>query len=151
MSPLSLDHIMVYSLRTLYLLTAPHNPSGSYGTALLVPLPYSVNDHSKARGARCARPLRYGNLGQNRVELLTPSLSEKCSNRLSYWPQLYKEGRAGRVRDGVSDRFGSASLRKRLSRRKEVIQPHLPVRLPCYDFTLLMKRTFDVALHCWLN
>ena len=29
-----------------------------------------------------------------------------------------------------------------LSLRKEVIQPHLPVRLPCYDFTLLTKRTF---------
>jgi hypothetical protein len=25
--------------------------------------------------------------------------------------------------------------------RKEVIQPHLPVRLPCYDFTLLIKHT----------
>jgi len=32
-----------------------------------------------------------------------------------------------------------------------VIQPHLPVRLPCYDFTLLMRRTFDVALLCRLN
>ena len=30
-----------------------------------------------------------------------------------------------------------------LSLRKEVIQPHLPVRLPCYDFTLLTKRTLD--------
>ena len=29
-----------------------------------------------------------------------------------------------------------------LSLRKEVIQPHLPVRLPCYDFTPLTKRTF---------
>ena len=28
---------------------------------------------------------------------------------------------------------------------KEVIQPHLPVRLPCYDFTPLTKRTFDSA------
>ena len=37
------------------------------------------------------------------------------------------------------------------SRRKEVIQPHLPVRLPCYDFTLLTKRTFDVAPHYWLG
>jgi hypothetical protein len=27
--------------------------------------------------------------------------------------------------------------------RKEVIQPHLPVRLPCYDFTLLIKHTLD--------
>ena len=26
-------------------------------------------------------------MGQSRVELLTPSLSEKCSNRLSYWPK----------------------------------------------------------------
>ena len=26
--------------------------------------------------------------------------------------------------------------------RKEVIQPHLPVRLPCYDFTPLTPRTF---------
>ena len=30
--------------------------------------------------------------------------------------------------------------------RKEVIQPHLPVRLPCYDFTLLTKHTFDSDL-----
>ena len=33
-----------------------------------------------------------------------------------------------------------------LSLRKEVIQPHLPVRLPCYDFPPLTKRTFDTAL-----
>ncbi len=25
--------------------------------------------------------------------------------------------------------------------RKEVIQPHLPIRLPCYDFTPVTKRT----------
>ena len=29
---------------------------------------------------------------------------------------------------------------------KEVIQPHFPVRLPCYDFTPLTKRTFDSVL-----
>ena len=29
--------------------------------------------------------------------------------------------------------------------RKEVIQPHLPVRLPCYDFTPLTSHTFDRA------
>ena len=27
--------------------------------------------------------------------------------------------------------------------RKEVIQPHLPVRLPCYDFTPVTSPTFD--------
>ena len=30
--------------------------------------------------------------------------------------------------------------------RKEVIQPHLPIRLPCYDFTLITNPTFDCAL-----
>jgi hypothetical protein len=27
--------------------------------------------------------------------------------------------------------------------RKEVIQPHLPIRLPCYDFVPLTPHTFD--------
>ena len=30
--------------------------------------------------------------------------------------------------------------------RKEVIQPHLPVRLPCYDFTPIANPTFDGSL-----
>jgi hypothetical protein len=30
--------------------------------------------------------------------------------------------------------------------RKEVIQPHLPIRLPCYDFTPVMNLTVVVAL-----
>ena len=30
--------------------------------------------------------------------------------------------------------------------RKEVIQPHLPIRLPCYDFTLITSPTFGRVL-----
>ena len=30
--------------------------------------------------------------------------------------------------------------------RKEVIQPHLPIRLPCYDFTPITSPTFDGVL-----
>src|SRR5699024_4681200 len=30
--------------------------------------------------------------------------------------------------------------------RKEVIQPHLPIRLPCYDFTPIIGPTFDGSL-----
>ena len=30
--------------------------------------------------------------------------------------------------------------------RKEVIQPHLPIRLPCYDFTPVIDLTFDGSL-----
>ena len=31
--------------------------------------------------------------------------------------------------------------------RKEVIQPHLPVRLPCYDFVPIANPTFDHSPH----
>ena len=34
----------------------------------------------------------------------------------------------------------------RAALRKEVIQPHLPVRLPCYDFTPLTRHTFGSAV-----
>ena len=30
--------------------------------------------------------------------------------------------------------------------RKEVIQPHLPIRLPCYDLTPITEPTFDSCL-----
>ena len=30
--------------------------------------------------------------------------------------------------------------------RKEVIQPHLPIRLPCYDFTPVIDPTFGSSL-----
>ena len=40
----------------------------------------------------------------------------------------------------TNDRLGVKLL------RKEVIQPHLPVRLPCYDFTPIANPTFDGSL-----
>ena len=35
---------------------------------------------------------------------------------------------------------------RRVLPRKEVIQPHLPVRLPCYDFTPITDPTLDACL-----
>ena len=35
--------------------------------------------------------------------------------------------------------------------RKEVIQPHVPVGLPCYDFTPVTGPTFDGSLPCGLG
>src|SRR2546430_278110 len=39
-----------------------------------------------------------------------------------------------------------AALRRQALLRKEVIQPHLPVRLPCYDFVPIASPTFDGSL-----
>ena len=35
--------------------------------------------------------------------------------------------------------------------RNEVIQPQLPLRLPCYDFTPVTDPTFDGSLPCGLG
>ena len=53
---------------------------------------------------------------------------------------------AGHLPDGLLPyiRVKLISLRMCLP-RKEVIQPHLPVRLPCYDFTPLTLHTFGAS------
>ena len=33
---------------------------------------------------------------------------------------------------------------------KEVIQPQVPLRLPCYDFVPITSLTLGRRLHCWL-
>ena len=38
------------------------------------------------------------------------------------------------------------SFRATILLRKEVIQPHLPIRLPCYDLTPIIEPTFDSCL-----
>ena len=58
------------------------------------------------------------------------------------------------VRTGISNvqlsacRFSACACfglpcRDEILLRKEVIQPHVPVRLPCYDFTLLTGHSLD--------
>ena len=44
---------------------------------------------------------------------------------------------ASPLTEKLEDPNGSTTLL-----RKEVIQPHLPVRLPCYDFTPITDPTF---------
>ena len=44
------------------------------------------------------------------------------------------------------ERLMIESLLTQCDSRKEVIQPHLPIRLPCYDFTPVMNPTVVSAL-----
>ena len=47
----------------------------------------------------------------------------------------------------ISVTFGNSTVKHIhllvISLRKEVIQPHLPIRLPCYDFTPIISSAFD--------
>jgi hypothetical protein len=70
-------------------------------------------------------------------EPTTPALSRRCSNQLSYRPLACLLTADKRERFSVHDTSSS---------RKEVIQPHLPIRLPCYDFTPVMNPTVVSAL-----
>ena len=40
----------------------------------------------------------------------------------------------------------SSAVTPHVLHRKEVIQPHLPIRLPCYDLTPIIEPTFDCCL-----
>ena len=51
-----------------------------------------------------------------------------------------------RLRKGLTWECYEALAELRGLLRKEVIQPHLPIRLPCYDFTPITKPTFGRAL-----
>ena len=77
-----------------------------------------------------------GMVGLVGFEPTTPALSRRCSNQLSYRPLACLL---------TADKRERSTL-ERLSSRKEVIQPHLPIRLPCYDFTPVMKLTVVGAL-----
>src|SRR6266852_1145892 len=88
-----------------------------------------------------------------------------CSARPSPPPPFRPWGRTNWV-ERRSDRITSAPQRaaisgrspeiwlwtwpqqrsRQLLLRKEVIQPHLPVRLPCYDFVPIADPTFDGSL-----
>jgi hypothetical protein len=58
---------------------------------------------------------------------------------------------SGRSRIGSSTGRTPTGVRAPVFPRKEVIQPQLPLRLPCYDFTPIADPTFDGSLPCGLG
>ena len=48
---------------------------------------------------------------------------------------------------GANQHPGDKTKINNILLRKEVIQPHLPVRLPCYDFVPIANPTFDHSPH----
>ena len=111
-------------------------------------------------------------VGLSGLEPLTSRLSGECSNQLSYRPlqvrrhgprlslkDLFWQAKSGIKRSGLPFRLmihfwfqadGNAGPRLVIP-RKEVIQPHLPIRLPCYDLVLLTGLTFGAHLPCGLE
>ncbi len=82
------------------------------------------------------------------LEPTTPALSRRCSNQLSYRPKPDTSfpGNAQVAGDNLptTDKCERSNLIA--VSRKEVIQPHLPIRLPCYDFTPVTNPAVVIAL-----
>ena len=89
-------------------------------------------------------------VGPSGLEPPTLRLSVVRSSQLSYGPIFRLRdvpSKLNNVRSKRSDLGSYARLAVlRILLRKEVIQPHLPIRLPCYDFTPITKPTFGRAL-----
>ena len=101
-------------------------------------------------------------------EPMTPCLQGRCSSQLSYTPVAFESAIFFFTPSklySVTSQVQSLSLSLTLCSsstalfvfrescfslfvipRKEVIQPHLPIRLPCYDFTPVIDLTFDCSL-----
>ena len=84
-----------------------------------------------------------------RIELVTPCLQGRCSPiwatppciLLSNYFDIFK------IEHTLLYKILQELLRfLSVLLRKEVIQPHLPIRLPCYDFTPVINPTFDDVL-----
>jgi hypothetical protein len=90
-------------------------------------------------------------------ELATSRPADAGLSKLnSMWATpLEHEARACRLPGSVDiprpDRQAAGTASSRMLPRKEVIQPQLPLRLPCYDFTPVTSPTFDGSLPCGLG
>ena len=102
-------------------------------------------------------------VGLGRFELPTSRLSSARSNQLSYRPEVFfpwqpevgatwTDGRDTKTAArGLCVRMiGIVHVREERANaeflRKEVIQPQVPLRLPCYDFTPVADLTVDGCL-----
>ena len=87
-----------------------------------------------------------------RIELLTPCLQSRCSPSWATPPYpAVKVPFPFPTPSKLNNVFPWTNLRilfffRTFLLRKEVIQPHLPIRLPCYDFTPVINPTFDGVL-----
>ena len=83
--------------------------------------------------------------GDEGIRTLDPLLAGQVLSQLSYTPISYGEPleRASKIEQQI--RLAALTARPVLH-RKEVIQPHLPIRLPCYDLTPIIEPTFGCSL-----
>ena len=89
-------------------------------------------------------PLRAGDDG---IRTHDPLLAGQVLSQLSYTP-IFAVCSSLKIEQQFTQdpSVYTESFRATILLRKEVIQPHLPIRLPCYDLTPIIEPTFDSCL-----
>jgi hypothetical protein len=143
---------LIAAAHVLHRLLAPRHPP-----CALILLIRKNTCHVAMEFSRCARERSRPPRSPRPVVETGPGLSKLNSVRPlpTLRPFETRRGRRCSRRAGTPDGHRASSGHRRARRlrsncsgfpRKEVIQPHLPVRLPCYDFTPITSPTFDGCL-----
>jgi hypothetical protein len=131
----------------------------------------SANGTSPLTRFSAVRPFRSLELaGLSKLNSMSPTLASQAGNQSAQAPKANRGlDRLDRVVDVIpgEPRTGTPqTVHTRWTRaipgaacggkchripRKEVIQPQLPLRLPCYDFTPITDPAFDGSLPCGLG
>ena len=87
-----------------------------------------------------------GGPGAQKHTHTTPRTPEKESESQRSLPHQHAHAKPGTVPDAWAARRTPSRRPEKKLRRKEVIQPHLPVRLPCYDLVPITSLTLDGSI-----
>ena len=129
--------VIIYKLSGILLFSRAVSstvPSAVYALTVVFGMGTGVSHIRIDTGQFCLFSFGLSPMGLSGLEPPTSRLSGVRSNRLSYKPLLSPDHQTATQ---------LLLLLFSLSFRKEVIQPHLPIRLPCYDFTPVTRPAFD--------
>ena len=128
---------LIAAAHVLHRLSAPRHPP----CALVLLIEKNTFHHYGVFKVRADQMLRgSGFRNKQRLSLKT---QQRVRTRSTYFQARPNTGRSTNDHQRAGQPTG---VRAPEFPRKEVIQPHLPVRLPCYDFTPVTSPTFDGSL-----
>ena len=140
---------LIAAAHVLLRLLAPRHPPCALSLLIVKNSYYCCYGVFKVRAS--SMPAQRENAGHAALEGTAAGLSKLNSERTSHVEVDVDLGEPDRTDDSRRARKssnGPSSHRSKSSGipRKEVIQPQLPLRLPCYDFTPIIDPTFDGSL-----
>jgi hypothetical protein len=134
----------------LHRLLAPRHPPCALVLLIRKNTMFAAMEFSRCARSAVRRATQQGVVSQNSTACAAVSgcLPETFAVEVDVVPG---EPRHRTIDERPSTSWTPTGVRAPVFPRKEVIQPQLPLRLPCYDFTPVTDPTFDGSLPCGLG